>query len=200
MMERHGIEWEDKGTHEKHLSVLNYKKEQRTREIAELEKVKAKRQKEVEGQEQRLKELAPAVKNMERLAAEFSSDPEQVLPEAGALELAKSYREKRVKPLWEKIVKVLRSVYRAYLDLSDRVNRLQSMYNRELEGRQRLTDRLQEAQAENKTLLGIAANYERVKRAFGPEKVERAVEDAKRREAQEREQRKAKRKFSRGAR
>ena len=27
-MERHGIEWEDKGTHDKHLSVLDYKKEQ----------------------------------------------------------------------------------------------------------------------------------------------------------------------------
>ena len=119
--------------------------------------------------------MAPAVKNMERLAAEFSSDPEQVLPEAGALELAKSYREKRVKPLWEKIVKVLRSVYRAYLDLSDRFNRLQSMYNRELEGRQRLTDRLQEAQEENKALRGIAANYERVKRVFGLEEVEQAV-------------------------
>ena len=35
---------------------------------------------------------------------------------------------------------------------------------------------------------------------FGPEEVERAVEDAKRREAQEREQKKAKQKFSRGAR
>jgi len=35
---------------------------------------------------------------------------------------------------------------------------------------------------------------------FDPEKVEGAVEDAKRREAQEREQKKAKRKFSRGAR
>jgi len=35
---------------------------------------------------------------------------------------------------------------------------------------------------------------------FGPEEVERAVEDAKRREAAEKEQKKAKRKFSRGAR
>ena len=26
VMERHGIEWEDKGTHDKHLSVLDYKK------------------------------------------------------------------------------------------------------------------------------------------------------------------------------
>ncbi len=53
---------------------------------------------------------------------------------------------------------------------------------------------------ENKTLRGTAADFERVKRAFGSEEVERAVEDAKRREAVEREQRKAKRKFSRGTR
>ena len=53
---------------------------------------------------------------------------------------------------------------------------------------------------EDKALRGIVADFERVKRAFGPEKVEWAVEDAKRREAQEREQKKAKRKFSRGAR
>ena len=45
------------------------------------------------------------------------------------------------------------------------------MYNRELEGKQRLTDRLREAQEENKALRGIAANFERVKRAFGPEEV-----------------------------
>ena len=200
VMERHGIEWEDKGTHDQHLSVLDYKKEQRAKEIAQLDKVKAKKQKEVAGQEQRLKELAPVVKNMERLAAEFSADPEEVLPEPGPLESAKSYREKKAKPLWGKIVKVLRSVYRAYLDLSDRFNRLQSQYNRELEGRQRLTDRLQEAQEENKALRGIVANFERVKRAFGPEEVERAVAEVKRREAAEKEQRKAKRKFSRGAR
>ena len=68
VMERHGIEWEDKGTHDQHLSVLDYKKEQRAKEIAQLDKFKAKKQKEVAGQEQRLKELAPAVKNMERLA------------------------------------------------------------------------------------------------------------------------------------
>ena len=53
---------------------------------------------------------------------------------------------------------------------------------------------------ENKALRGTVADFERVKWTFGPEEVERAVEDAKRREAQEREQKKAKRKFSRGAR
>ena len=41
VVERHGIEWEDKGAHDKHLSVMDYKKEQRAKEIAELEAVKA---------------------------------------------------------------------------------------------------------------------------------------------------------------
>ena len=40
--------------------------------------------------------------------------------------------------------------------------------------------------------------FERAKRAFGLEEVERAVEEAKRREVAEKEQKKAKRKFSRG--
>ena len=97
VMERHGIEWEDKGTHDKHLSVMDYKKEQRAKEIAELEAVKAKKQGQVERQEQRLKELAPAVRNMEQLAAQFSDDPDRILPEPGPLESAKSYREKKAK-------------------------------------------------------------------------------------------------------
>ena len=63
-----------------------------------------------------------------------------------------------------------------------------------------LSDRLQEVKMENKALRGTVADFERVKRAFGPEEVERAVEDAKRQEVAEKEQRKAKRKFSRGAR
>ena len=61
-------------------------------------------------------------------------------------------------------------------------------------------ERLLEVKLENKALWGIVADCERVKRTFGPEEVERAVESARRREAQEREQKKAKRKFSRGAR
>lgn len=65
----------------------------------------------------RVQELAPKLKNIEKLAADFSTDPEKILPEAGTLESAKSYREKKAKPLLQKIVKVLRGIYRAYLEL-----------------------------------------------------------------------------------
>ena len=37
VMREHGIEWEKKGTHEKHLSVLDFEKKERAKEVAELE-------------------------------------------------------------------------------------------------------------------------------------------------------------------
>ena len=197
VMERHGIEWEDKGTHDKHLSVLDYKKERRAKEVAALETVMSEKESQVEGQERRLKELAPAVKNMERLAAEFSADPEEILPEAGALESARAYREKKAKPLLAQIVKVLRSLYRAYIDLKGKFERLQGDYGRVRESNERLSDRLQEVKMENKTLRGIAANYEWVKRVFGPQEVDRAVEAAKQREQEEKARKRPQRFFSR---
>ncbi len=75
---------------------------------------------------------------------------------------------------------------------------MQGDYGRVREGNASLSERLQEVKMENKAMWGTLANLERVKRAFGPEEVERAVEDAKRWGAQEREQQKTRRKFSRG--
>ena len=200
VMERHGIEWEDKGTHDKHLSVLDYKKEQRAKEIAALETVKAEKESQVESQERRLKELAPAVKNMERLAADFSADPEEILPEAGTLESAKSYREKKAKPLLAKIVKVLRSLYRAYIDLKGKFDRLQGDYDRVREGNARLSDRLMEVKMENKKLRQISADYTRVKRVFGPEQVQAAVEADRQREQAEKGRKRPRHSLDRGGR
>ena len=200
VMERHGIEWEDKGTHDKHLSVLDYKKEQRAKEIAALETVKAEKESQVESQERRLKELAPAVKDMERLAADFSADPEEILPEAGTLESAKSYREKKAKPLLAKIVKVLRSLFRKYIDLKGKFDRLQGDYDRVREGNARLSDRLMEVKMENKKLRQISADYTRVKRVFGPEQVEAAVEADRQREQAEKGRKRPRRSVDRGER
>lgn len=193
VMERHGIEWEDKGTHDKHLSVLDYKKEQRAKEIAVLETVKAEKESQVESQERRLKELAPAVKNMERLAADFSADPDEILPEAGTLETGRAYREKKAKPLLAQIVKVLRSLYLAYVELRGKFERLQGDYGRVRESNARLSDRLQEVKLENKALRQVSANYERVKRVFGPEQIEAAVVADEQREQAEKVRKRASR-------
>ena len=97
----------------------------------------------------------------------------------------------------EKIVKVLRSIYRAYIDLKAKFERLQGDYGRVRESNERLSDRLQEVKMENKALRHISADYERVKRVFGPQEVEQAVEAAKQREQAEKARKRPRRSFSR---
>ena len=64
--------------------------------------------------QKRMQELAPMVKDMEHMAAKFSDNPEQVLS-SWEHRKRKVIPEKKAKPLMEKIVKVLRSVYASYL-------------------------------------------------------------------------------------
>lgn len=141
------------------------------------------------------------VKDMERFAEKYSSDPNEVLPEAGTLETGKSYREKKAKPLVKKIVQVMRSVYSAYLDISNKFTKLQAAYNRERSGNERLTNRLEEVLAENRELRIVAADFGRIKAAVGSEQVNVVINRTKQQERIEAEQKRAtRRKHSRDAR
>ena len=243
VMERYGIEWEQKGTHEKHLSVLDFEKKERAKEVAALEARKAdlqeenaafeeinenlheqlqqiddeihslkdnlkqsqqeaeKAKKQADKYQKRMNELAPMVNNMERLASEFSANPEESLPEAAMMETAKSYREKKAKPLVEKMVKVLRSVYSAFLEISRKYERLEEAYDREKSGKERLNERLQEVLDENRELKEITGDMERVKAAFGSHQVETAISRIRQQEQIEKEQKQAlRRKHNREAR
>ena len=243
IMLEHGIGWEQKGTHEKHLSLLDFEKKERAKEVSMLEKQKSELEehnaimqevnekyldqlervekdifsaqesrKEVDKQaeqakkkaaqyEKKLTEIAPMVKEMERFAEKYSADPEEVLPEAGTLETGKSYREKKAKPLIKKIVTVLRSVYRAYLDLSRRFSDLQRSYERAWDKVNSLTARVEELWNENRTLKERMGDFYRVERALGRDTVETIVLREKRLEEEQRVQRrKQKRKMDRDAR
>jgi hypothetical protein len=70
------------------------------------------------------------------------------LARGGAAGIGQAYREKKAKPLWAKIVKVLRSVYRAYCDLKSKFERLQAAYDREVSKNSSLSERIYEVCAE----------------------------------------------------
>ena len=224
IMLEHGIEWEQKGTHEKHLSVLDFKKKERAKEVAELEAKKESLEehnvailetsekwlgelenlereihsaqevreeadkkaevakKQAARYEKKLAEIAPMVKDMERFAVKYSYDSEEVLPEAGTLESGKSYREKKAKPLIEKIITILRSVYREYLSISNRFEKLQDAYNREQDRNERLKNRLEESLGENRELRTIATDFGRVRAVMGAEQVNAVIDRAKQQE------------------
>ena len=197
------LERGERGSSEEHLTVTQFKVEREKQRLAQFQKAAVlaqaeaeKRKKEADAAEKKaaqakakLDDVAPLLKGMEKLAADFSDDPERTLPEPGPLESAKSYREKKAKPLWEKIVKVLRSVYRAYFDLKSRFERLQSAYDREVGKNSSLSARIYEVCAERDSLKGKVRDYERVKRAIGPEQADRILETAYQQEQAEKERR-----------
>lgn len=131
IMARHDIEWEQKGTHEEHLSVLDYKKQERSKEVAALENQIDTLQEQTavaatalsEKQEQ-LDDIAPILKNTEKFVQKYD-DPERLLPEAGMLESGKAFREKKVLPILGKLLKYARSLFRENTELKAKVQKLE---------------------------------------------------------------------------
>lgn len=131
IMARHDIEWEQKGTHEEHLSVLDYKKQERSKEVAALENQIDTLQEQTvvaattlsEKQEQ-LDDIAPILKNTEKFVRKYD-DPEQLLPEAGMLESGKAFREKKALPILRKLLKYARSLFRENTELKAKVQKLE---------------------------------------------------------------------------
>ena len=131
IMARHDIEWEQKGTHEEHLSVLDYKKQERSKEVAALENQIDTLQEQTavaattlsEKQEQ-LDDIAPILKNTEKFVRKYD-DPERLLPESGMLESGKAFREKKALPILGKLLKYARSLFRENTELKAKVQTLE---------------------------------------------------------------------------
>ena len=131
IMAWHDIEWEQKGTHEEHLSVLDYKKQERSKEVAALETQIGALQEQTataetmlsEKQEQ-LDDIAPILKNTEKFVRKYD-DPERLLPEAGMLESGKAFREKKALPILGKLLKYARSLFRENTELKAKVQKLE---------------------------------------------------------------------------
>ena len=123
---------------------------------------------------------------MERLAAEFRQTRRKSYQSRGRWNRPGPTGRKG-QTLWAKIVKVLRSVYRAYLDLKSKFERLQADYGREVSKNSSLSERIYEVCAERDSLKGKVRDYERVRRAIGPEQADRILEAAYQQEQAEKE-------------
>ena len=206
VMRENEIEWDQKGTHEQHLSVLDYKKKVREQEVEELtehknllehdlhdisecvdeiQKEKAQAEKErdavikkTEVLEKRFSALNSKAGLVDSHAREYGYYPEEWLPEAGTLESAKSYR-KRIFPLVKKVANMIQALYSKYLDLKNKNQKL-SDRNIDLENRvDRLREEISVIKKENVALLNVAYDMDRVVAVLGENKVKAAIEVAK---------------------
>ena len=206
VMRENEIEWDQKGTHAQHLSVLDYKKKVREQEVEELtehknllehdlhdisecvdeiqkekEQVEKERDaviKKTEVLEKRFSALNSKAGLVDSHAREYGYYPEEWLPEAGTLESAKSYR-KRIFPLLKKVANMIQSLYSKYLDLKNKNQKL-SDRNSDLENRvDRLREEVSIIKKENVSLLNVAYDMDRVVVVLGENKVKEAIEVAK---------------------
>lgn len=199
VMERHGIEWEQKGTHEKHLSVLDYEKKVRSAEVEKLSgKVAdlAEKVADMEGEyravSNRIQNYDNGEKSLSELKKELDTSPEYALPEPQGLMSAKSYKAKFVDPLIKKLKELVVTIFARYFKAIDDYHRAQNISNRYYRENQRLQQDNEYLRAgnrdlreDNQFLRAEKKDYAFLRKVFGRERINNLMKEA--RELQERQ-------------
>ena len=183
IMARHDIEWEQKGTHEEHLSVLDYKKQERSKEVAALEtQIDALQERTAtaetmlsEKQEQ-LDDIAPILKNTEKFVRKYD-DPERLLPEAGMLESGKAFREKKALPILGKLLKYARSLFRENTELKAKVQKLEKENSAFRSANWNHTNEIVKLKMENRELKKDKGKLDALVGRIGNDVLQKALEE-----------------------
>lgn len=179
IMERHGIEWEQKGTHEQHLSVLDYKKQERAKEVAELDREIEEKQLEVKGLKATVEKIKEAKELLGDVEKQLDEDLQLQLPEPQGLMTAKSYKKKFVEPLIKRLKNLVRTVLaKSYQGWENyhRINNLNGRLHRENEHLKYENSKLKEV---NGMLREQNKAYRLLEKVFGKHKLNEIIEQAR---------------------
>ena len=179
VMERYDIQWEQKGTHDKHLSVLDYKKQEREKEIAALDSTLAEKQDELETVQNRIDNFDQGVQSIEKLEQRIESDAEFQLSDPSTLMTAKTYKQRFVDPLIKKLKEVIREVFYRYykaLDSYHRLNNTNGRLYRENEHLSIVNDKLK---GENEVLRSELKDFRFLRKVLGSRQIDNLIAQAK---------------------
>ncbi len=178
-MKTHGIEWEQKGTHEKHLSVLDFKKQERTAELEKLESKIAEKKDEFEMYQDRIDNFTQGYYVIDDLAKKLDTKPDYQLQEPTKLMSAKSYKTKFVEPLIKKLREVIEAVFALYYQALDSYHRL-NMTNKNLyRENQYLSKDNEKLHGENAKLKEQNKDYRLLRKVFGDNQIDNLLEQAR---------------------
>ena len=187
VMERHGIEWEHKGTHEKHLSVLDYKKQEREKEIAVLDNQLAEKKDEFRVMADRIENFDNGEKSLQKLDESIMHEPEYQLPEPPAMMSARTYKAKFVDPLIARFKSLISTLFARYfkaLDSYHRLNITNGNLYRENENLSKVNEKLSR---ENENLRAEDRDYKLLRKVFGHKQIDDLLEKARNIKGQKRE-------------
>ena len=192
VMERHGIEWEQKGTHEKHLSDYDYKKKMRAAEVEELSEKVVKLREKITNGEDEYREMSHRIENyekgndsLEKLEKELDTSPDYALPEPQGLMTAKNYKTRFVDPLIKKLKQLAVSILARYFKVVDDYHHLLTVNNRCYRANERLeqdneylTANNAELRKENTRLRSENKDFALLRKVFGKDRIDALVTEA----------------------
>lgn len=153
---------------------------QKDKEMAEQRAEKA--EKELKSLEQHREQLQPIMDSVNKELREVGTI-ELLLPEAGSLERAATYRDKKIKPLFIKMKNKIAAMAAQVKELTKDVENWKHKYQKtkqEYNGVQRELDDMRKENRklseEKKVLQGVSERYDRVVRVMGIDTVDAAVQ------------------------
>ena len=179
VMERHGIEWEQKGTHEQHLSVLDFKKQERAKEVAQLEKQIEDKKLEVEKLEATIGKVKDAKVSLSHIEHELDTSPKLHLPEPPPLMSAKSYKQKLVEPVIKRLRRLLKTVIVKSIEGWENFYRLHKQYEQLKQENSRLKYKIAQLQEVNDLLREQNKSYRLLEKSLGKHRLNDLIEQAK---------------------
>ena len=179
VMERHGVEWEHKGTHEKHLSVLDYKKQEREKEIAVLDNQLAEKKDEFRVMADRIENFDNGEKSLQKLDESIMNEPEYQLPEPPAMMSARTYKAKFVEPLIARFKSLISTLFARYFKALDSYHRLNITNGNLYRENEKLSKVNEKLSRENENLRAENRDYKLLRKVFGHKQIDNLLDSAK---------------------
>lgn len=179
VMERHGIEWEHKGTNEKHLSVLDYKKQEREKEIAVLDNQLAEKKDEFRVMADCIENFDNGEKSLQKLEESIMNEPEYQLSEPPAMMSARSYKAKFVEPLIARFKSLISTLFARYFKALDSYHRLNITNGNLYRENEKLSKVNEKLSRENENLRAENRDYKLLRKVFGHKQIDDLLERAK---------------------
>lgn len=179
VMERHGIDWEHKGTHEQHLSVLDYKKQEREKEIAVLDNQLAEKKDEFRVMADRIENFDTGEKALQKLDESIMSEPEYQLPEPPAMMSARTYKAKFVEPLIARFKSLISTLFARYFKALDSYHRLNITNGNLYRENEKLSKVNEKLSRENENLRAENRDYKLFRKVFGHKQTDDLLDRAK---------------------
>ena len=204
IMERYGFEWEQKGTHEKHLSVYEYEKKMRAEEVAELTEKADGLKKEIDDSERTAQSLARRIgglesgeRKLDEIEKDLASSPEYNPPDPPALMTAKTYKTKFLDPVIKALKDLVKTVLVKFFQVRNEYSRVLDNNGRlwrECDALKYEVNRLKEENADlrrvNSELRKQNKDHALLRKIFGSEQIDQMILQAKQLDEQKKQKKK----------